>query len=378
MRKKIVHIIIGLNVGGAELVLKRLVLASQSKQKFQHEVISLTDKGIIGADLEAANIPVHSINMHGLSSIPTSYFKLRSLLKKINPDIVQTWMYHADFLGGIAAKSIGINKIIWGIRNSNVSAGMSKTTYYLSHICAKISSYIPSDIVAVSHTAKDYHTAIGYDSKKMIVIPNGFDLEKFSIDTHKRHQLRLQLDIKEDHLVIGNIGRFNPVKNQLNFIKACISLFDKGYTFIALLAGRNVDLKNPEIYNILNDSKYNKNFIFLGEIEDTTNFYNAIDIFCLCSTTEGFPNVLGEAMATERVCLSTKAGDAEIILGNKSLLIQSTNYEDIASALELIIFKNSNNFNFNTLGLEARERIKSKYSISKIVSDFENLYLQDI
>uniref|UniRef100_A5WBZ9 Glycosyl transferase, group 1 n=1 Tax=Psychrobacter sp. (strain PRwf-1) TaxID=349106 RepID=A5WBZ9_PSYWF len=378
MKTKIVHIIIGLNVGGAELVLRRLVLSSQSRKNFQHEVISLTDKGIIGAELEAANIPVHTIHMHGLSSTLTSYLKLRNLLKRINPDIVQTWMYHADFLGGIAAKSIGVDKIIWGIRNSNVSTGMSKTTYYLSHICAKISGYIPSDIVAVSHTARDYHTAIGYDSNKMIVIPNGFDLEKFSIDTQKRFQMRLELDIKEDQLVIGNIGRFNPVKNQLNFIKACITLFDEGYTFIALLAGRNVDLRNPKIYNLLNGSKYTKNFIFLGEIEDTTKFYNAIDIFCLCSTTEGFPNVLGEAMSTERVCLSTKAGDAELILGNKSLLIHSTDCGGIASTLEQVVFKNPNNFDFNVLGMKARERIESNYSISKIVSDFESLYLEDI
>src|SRR5690554_3869677 len=115
---KIIHIIIGLNVGGAELMLKRLVLASQEKGKFQHEVISLTDLGVIGCDLRKAGIPVHILNMKSVLSLLKTYFSLKKLLKQLKPDVVQTWMYHADFIGGLAAKSLGVDNIIWGIRNS--------------------------------------------------------------------------------------------------------------------------------------------------------------------------------------------------------------------------------------------------------------------
>src|SRR5690606_5143753 len=144
---KIVHIIIGLNVGGAELMLKRLVLNSNNLENFHHEVISLTDLGIVGQDLESAGIRVHTLGMNSLISLPRMYFKLVKLLKIIQPDVVQTWMYHADFLGGIAAKYVGVKKIIWGIRTTDVTKGGSKLTVILRSICAKLSYSVPTNIV---------------------------------------------------------------------------------------------------------------------------------------------------------------------------------------------------------------------------------------
>ena len=104
--KKVVHIIIGLNVGGAELMLKRLVLNSSNLENFQHEVISLTDLGLIGPDLKSAGIKVHTLGMTSLLSLLKIYLKLVILLKRIQPDAVQTWMYHADFLSNFIPKTI--------------------------------------------------------------------------------------------------------------------------------------------------------------------------------------------------------------------------------------------------------------------------------
>src|SRR5690606_59952 len=175
---KVAHIIIGLNVGGAELMLKRLVLNSHAKGKFKHEVISLTDLGVIGTDLKKVGIPVHTLNMKSVFSLLKTYFSLKKLLKQLKPDVVQTWMYHADFLGGLAAKSLGIKKIIWGIRTTDVTQGASRLTVGLRKICAKLSYSVPTDIVCAAHVSKDVHIKIGYDASKMHVIPNGFELDK--------------------------------------------------------------------------------------------------------------------------------------------------------------------------------------------------------
>lgn len=375
MTKKIAHIIIGLNVGGAELMLHRLVLNSSRKGMFEHHVISLTDLGVIGSRLQEEGIPVYSLGMKSVTSVLLVLIKLQRLLRKIQPDIVQTWMYHADFLGGLAAKSIGVRNIIWGIRTTDPSQSASKQTVALSKLCAKLSYFIPNTIICVAHTALTHHESIGYKSNNMIVIPNGFDLTKFYPDKNKRVTLRRHLGISEDELVIGNIGRFNPVKNQLNFIQACLILLNKGYRFKVLLAGRNLNLDNMQINTLLDRSTHREHFIFLGEYEDTPSFYNAIDALCLCSVSEGFPNVLGEAMATAKVCYSTDAGDAYIILGSSGFKIDSTSAHDISLSLESNWLKKTRD-ELSSVEVDAYSRIKDNFSIAKVVTEFEQLYTE--
>lgn len=368
--KKVVHIIIGLNVGGAELMLKRLVLNSSNLENFQHEVISLTDLGLIGPDLKSAGIKVHTLGMTSLLSLPKIYLKLVILLKRIQPDAVQTWMYHSDFIGGLAARSLGIKNIIWGIRNTALDSNSGLIKKIIRKSCALLSNFIPKTIVCVADKAKELHVNIGYAKEKMIVIPNGFDTERFNFNDIIRLEQRKLLGIPSEKLVIGNIGRFVPAKNQLNFIEACIYLLNKGYDFEIVMAGRDVNSKNEKIKKLVENSK---NFTFLGEIDEPEKFYNLIDIFCLSSITEGFPNVLGEAMSSEKVCLSTDAGDAKKILGNVGYHILSPSKKDIANCIETNILNQSYS-DIRYLGKNARLEIINKYSIQKIVQDFEKLY----
>lgn len=373
MKKKITHIIIGLNVGGAELMLQRLVFNSSKKGQFEHLVISLTDLGVIGPKLQQEGIKVFTLNIHSLATMPLGLIKLRKLLKEIKPDVVQTWMYHADLLGGMVAKSLGIDNIIWGVRRSQPYDKHSNMKTLFRKVCASTSTYIPSKIVCVAHMAKKNHALFGYNLDKMIVIPNGFDLSYFYPDRKKKYILRSSLNIEDNDLLIGNIGRFTPEKNHINFIKACITLMNKGYVFKVLFAGRDINLSNPKISKLLLNSEFRSNFIFLGEISDTSYFYNAIDIFCLCSYTEGFPNVLGEAMATGNVCLSTDAGDAKLILNNYGFNIEGSDSHNIASSIEENIF-NTSKAELQDIGLKARNSIQERYAIEGVVSAFEELY----
>jgi len=369
--KKIVHVIIGLNVGGAELMLKRLVLHSQQVGQFQHEVISLTELGLIGADLQAQGIPVHVLGMNSAFSLVQTYFKLSQLLKKLAPDVVQTWMYHADFLGGLAAKRQGIKKIIWGIRTTDVTQGGSRLTVGLRKICAKLSYSVPTDIVCAAHVSKDVHIKIGYDASKMHVIPNGFELDKLVATEEDRNKIRQEFNIPRDAIVIGSVGRFNVVKNQKFFVEVARELVKIDPNLIFMLVGRDNTINNNELMGWLSKYHLINSFRLLGQRDDIPHCLKAMDIFCLHSKTEGFPNVLGEAMAVGTLVTSLDVGDAKYLLNNKKFIAQDK--MKILSILEDIL---SSIKDFSEVIIENRERVLKEFPLSRIVILYEEIYLK--
>lgn len=367
---KIAHIIIGLNVGGAELMLKRLVLHSSKKDEFEHCVISLTDLGVIGQQLQDAGIEVYSVGMNSFASISIAFIRLRNLLKTINPDVVQTWMYHADFLGGLVAKSLGIQKIIWGIRTTDVSQGASKITVHLSKICARLSYYIPDTIVCAAQVSKNYHIGIGYDASKMMVIPNGFDIEALTATEQDGRDVRYAANLSKEDIVIGSVGRFNPVKNQKLFVDIAAEVIKQYPHTKFMIVGRDNTADNKELMGWINSYGIESNFRLLGQRDDVPKCLKAMDIFCLHSKTEGFPNVLVEAMINQKICIATPVGDSKYIIGNVENLKAS-----IQSYSERIMFFMQNKEEFYAETVLNRKKSEA-YSIESYLSKIHRVYSQ--
>lgn len=366
---KIVHIIIGLNVGGAELMLKRLVLNSQRNGEFQHEIISLTDLGVVGSDLRKQGISVYTLGMTSILKLPTIFLKLKKIIKQIDPNVVQTWMYHADFLGGIAAKQVGIDNIIWGIRTTDVTQGASRLTILLRSLCAKLSYRIPKKIVCAAHVSKELHEKIGYDATKMIVIPNGFELDKLVATDEDRKQLRQELNLLDTTVVIGSVGRFNEVKNQRLFVEIAALLVKEFPDLKFMMVGRDNDKNNQTLIEWLQEYSLEEHFRLLGQRSDIPRCLKAMDIFCLHSKTEGFPNVLGEAMAVGVLPVALDVGESRYLINNKQLI--ASNENELVLLLKKIIcgkMLNDDIRNKNYI------RIKDDFSISNIVNMFEDLY----
>ncbi len=369
---KILFITTGLNTGGAEIALLKIV--SGLKVSNHIEVISLRGKGDIGPKLEDLGIKVTALS---LSKNPISFFKLLKLhkmIKAFNPDIVQTWMYHADLIGGIFAKLAGIKNIVWGIRNSDLSPKrVSKLTILTARACARLSKIIPSKIVSNSQQALDEHAKFGYQSEKFYLLPNGFNLSVYFKDEEKRKKIRQELSISNADKVVGMIGRFDPQKNHLGFLNCALMILEQDPNIKFVLAGEGINLENQALREAI-PYYLRANFLLLGLRTDMPELLNAIDLLALPSFGEAFPNILGEAMACETPCVCTNTGDCANIIGDTAQIVPIGDMRAMAN--KLIDYFNLDQADFDKLGVKARSRIKENFDIDIRNNQLENLYIE--
>jgi len=338
-------------------------------------VVSLTSLGVIGASLRKQGVKVYALNLwqSGLN-VPGVLWQLIKIARQFKPDIVQTWMYHADLLGGLAARLAGYKNIIWGVRNLSLD-NSHRPTALIMKICAVLSRWIPKKIICVAEIARQTHSAAGYVASRMVVIPNGFDFSQFTATQGQRATLRLACHFSESDIVIGCVGRFHVDKGQNNFIKAAANIVQQHPTVKFLLVGRNCDSNNARLMNWLNDEGLQDRFVLLGERLDVPVCLAAMTVFCMPSRTEGFPNGLGEAMVMGLPCVATNVGDTDVLVGDTAILVPPQNEQALAQGLLKVLALSSKQR--EQMGQRAKERVMAEFSIEKARSRFDAVY-QDV
>lgn len=368
----ITHIISGLNTGGAETMLYKL-LSNIDRTKFELKVLSLTDIGSIGKKIEKLGISVKALDMKRGVPDPRYVFRLAAILKKEKPDLVQTWMYHADLIGGLAAKLVRNIPIVWNIRHSNLNPeGNKKTTILTAKACAKLSKTIPKKIICCSEASFKVHSELGYEEEKMIVIPNGFDLDAFKPDTEARYSVRRELRIPDDATIIGMVARFDPQKDHKNLIDAAGVLCRSNKNIHFILCGDRITNDNKQLAKWIQEHNLQVNFHLLGLRAGIARITTAFDIASSSSYGEGFPNVVGEAMSCEVPCVVTNVGDSAYIVGITGIVVPPKNPLAMAKAWEKLIKLPVEEIKI--LGKLARKRIEDNFEISSVVNQYEVLY----
>lgn len=376
MNKKILHIIIGLNDGGAEAVLCRLCLSSPPNN---HVVISLMDKGKYGPILEEAGVKIFSLGMKPGAPSIRRFWQLIRLIRSESPNIVQTWMYHADLLGGIAAKLAGVKKVFWGIRHSTLEKDKTKkSTIAIARLCALLSRFIPEKIICCAHRALSVHRDIGYSANKLVVIPNGYDFSKFTLDEQSALMMRASFGISREKFLIGKVGRYDPFKDHNNLLSALAHLKTSGVDFKCLLVGRGLSTENTELMARIESLGLSDQVILAGQRTDIPAVMNALDLHVLSSSSEGFPNVLAEAMACGTPAVSTDVGDAGEIVGDSGLLCPSRNPRALC---DLILAMHTEWAERSDAWAERRtkciQHINNNFSIGRMVSAYDSCWFGD-
>lgn len=370
---KVVHLIDGLTMGGAEMMLYKVV-SRMDRTKFEGVVIAFMEEGPVRKMIEEAGVPVLSLGMAQGKPSAKAFFTLVNLLRRERPAVLQTWSKTADLIGLLAGRRAKVPAILWNIRSSRKQKGQySRLTATAEALCARLSR-LPRLIVANSQMGIEAYSEIGYRPKEWRMLPNGFDIGQYAPDELARGWLRAELGVPDDTFLVGNVGRYHVMKDQPSFVRAAHIFSQKHPDAHYVLVGPGNDVQNEELQAVLKEGGAGANIHLLGERSDVPRISAGLDLFALTSVSEGFPNVVGEAMACGVPCAVTNVGDTAIVVGDTGIVVPPSDPTAMAQAWSQ--FVEMGEAARRAQGRAARARILENYDLETIVNRYESLYAE--
>lgn len=371
---KVMHVITGLNQGGAEGVLLRLISGTQ--ESYEHSVVSLIGDGVVGPKIRALGVRVITLDMPRGRLTLRGLWRLRQAIAKARPDVIQTWMFHADLVAGLVAKVAGNPPVVWGIRHSDLDdAATKRSTRAVASLASRLSGRIPKSVVWNSQEAMRMHLARGYRPRDARVIPNGFDMSKLQPDQVARDRVRQELSVGPSEVLVGDIAHWSPEKDHENLFKALAILKRRGTSVRCLLAGNGMTEDNEALTTSITRHELDDDVMLLGFRSDVPELLNALDLNVLPSLGgEGFPNAIGEAMACGTPCVVTNVGDAAMIVGDVGWVVPPREPDLLADAIDHAL--QAIESDGPTLSTKCRSRIAENFGLEAMCSSFIEVWTE--
>lgn len=382
---RVLHVITGLNTGGAERQLARLVAAMDAGEardaaragRFGNHVVSLLPEGPEAAAVRVAGVPLTSLGMRRSLPSPGAVLRLARLLRRVRPHVVQSWLYHADLLATLAralAFPLGPRpKLVWNLRCTDMDFSRYHPLTRLTVRGLAALSKTPDVVLANAEAALAHHRALGYRPRRTLVMPNGFDTDHFRPAPEGGAALRQELFIAPDAPVVGLVARYDPQKGHGTFFRALALAAEKIPDLTAICCGTGVSEDNPELMAQVHAAGLEGKVRLLGRRTDLPRIYAALDLLCVSSPYgEGFPNVLGEAMACGVPCVATDVGDSRRIMGETGIAVLPEDPAALAEALLAQLERLAREG--ETLRAAVRERVLARYSLDAMAGRYEDFY----
>ncbi|MDP6473525.1 MAG: glycosyltransferase [Alphaproteobacteria bacterium] len=357
---RVMHVITGLDSGGAESQLALLAMA-RKEAGAEDMVISLIPGGALRRRLEKAGVMVRDLGMRRGRPSLAGLLRLRSLIRRTRPGIVQSWMYHADLSAAFALRWSGRRRqtpLIWGIRCSDMLlADYGLGLRWTVRMCARY-SHLPDMVVANSEAGLKAHLELGYRPRQSRVIDNGIDTERFRPDAVLGTETRAELGIASDVPLVAHVARVDPMKDHDTLLAAMRDVPDVELLLIGL--GTEALAERPGWHG-------------LGRRGDVARLLSACDLIVSSSAYgEGFSNALAEGMASGLVAVATDVGDAARIIGDSGRIVPPRNAKALAKAIRELAFEAPD------VGaarrLLARKSIEERFSVAANLAAFERVY----
>ena len=300
-----------------------MVLLAQELQKRGHEisVIAFYD-GVHKPALLASGVTVHTLNKRGRWDVLGFLWRLVKLVRSQSPDILYGYLVVCNLLTSFLRLVTPKTKSVWGVRTANL-----KLEYYdwlarrLSFIERKLSG-LASLIIVNSQAGWRHLLAEGVAEKKIVVIPNGIDVNQFRPDHSAREKTRAKWNIARDEILIGIVGRIDPIKEHRVFLTAARKFSQVYPNARFVCVGESVNQRyQVNLDTLIEELELPQRVIWTGAQYDMLGVYNALDILTNASSSEGFSNVIGEAMSCGTPCVVTDVGDSALIVGATSVVV---------------------------------------------------------
>lgn len=366
---RVVHLISDLDIGGAEIALARLL----ERSTLENTVISLTDIGTVGGRIRELGITVIALGMPPGRVTLTGCYRLLRLLRKLRPDVLQTWLYLADLVGIVVGKVTAVPVILWNLRCAALDRRDHSILMPLLLRLLVAMSRWPDAVVCNSTAGHASHRALGYRPRRWAIIPNGIDTQRFAPMPNARAELRLRFGIAPATQLVGIIARAHPIKDHRTFLRAAALLRSKHSNVEFLVAGRGID-QNPALKTLADDLGVGRQIHWLDEVSEPGPILAALDLAVLSSYSEAFPNVVAEAMACGVPVVSTDAGDAAQIIGDAAHVVPRRDPVALSEAMLRVLEMTPQQR--QQVGATARARIIERYALPQIAARYDELYQQ--
>ncbi len=369
---KILHLITTLEAGGAEVMLSRL-LSALDPDLFTSRVVCMAGPGEIGRQIAASGIPVSYLGFRLGRVSFSGTLRWLSLLRRHRPDVLQSWMYHANLLSLSAPLVSPRIRLFWNIQASERDPSGFKPLTRIVIGSGRWFSRVPEAVIVNSQKGAADHRRMGYRKKSLHCIPNGFDLSLFvPLSEENRRQVRRSLGVEDQTPCVGMFARYHPVKDHAAALLAARHVKGKGVKAHFFFAGAGVGDGNAALGRLVSQLDLDSSVHFLGYRKDVPKLMAAMDTVISCSRSEGFSNVIGEAMAAGVPCVVTDVGDSARVVGDTGKAVPPQNPESLAQALLQILGLPDGKR--RSLGRKARNRIERQFSIQKIAEAYAGLY----
>ncbi|MBY0276537.1 glycosyltransferase [Candidatus Binatia bacterium] len=370
---RVAHVIPDLSTGGAETALVRL-LEGLDRTRFASLVITLRDGGALVARAERAGAHVASLGMRTRLPSPLTLWRLRAALRAFAPDVVQGWMYHGNLAAWAAVRLLQPRPALaWNIRQSLASLRHeSALTRLVIRVGARLSSGADA-VVNNSRASAAQHAALGFDPRRVEIVPNGFDTRLFRPDPEARGALRARLGVAPGAALAGLIARFDPVKRHDLFLEAVARVRRSGCDVHAIVAGPGATRENTALGRLVERAGLTAHAHLLGTCDGVERVLAALDVLVSASSrAEGFPNVVGEAMACGVPCVVTDTGDCAAIVGDAGVVVPPGDGTALAAALEEVLRLSP--AERQALGDAGRRRAAERYTLAATSERYATLY----
>ncbi len=358
---KIVYLLTGTDTGGAEMFCARLV-ERLDPSKFEPVVISICPKGTLAPTFEAAGVPILSLNIRHefpLTPIP----RLRQLLIRLRPHIMQSHMYHANVLARLVGPSAQVPIII-------CREGSADSLPLLWAWSQRCTARRADKIVAVSSAVAEHlATNLSIPGELIEVIHNGIDIEDF-IARSCGPDLRSELGLSADTPIVVSVGRLEPIKGHKHLVDGIPTVLQKhGAGFVFVGDGPLRSALEAQI-----PSELRSQVFFLGRRTDVARIIAQSDILALPSVQEGFPNVLLEAMALSKPVVATAVGGVpeQVVDGETGLLVPPRDSLALASAITVLLDTPDK---ARSMGQAGFRRVQRRFPLTAVVDRYTQLYL---